>query len=382
MGDPGPPGVACPASAVIVAIFCLLWFVLRHRGLRVQILATIWITSLVVTQLSMKALTSPPFNFRFPALVTILHFASTWGVCVVHWSRVGDLGKCRWTSIGSARRYAMNIVPVACSLPMSVILNNQAMMLVGVAVNAVIGTLTPVATAVLSHFVGRSLPLVSWGGVAVACVGAVIITWGESRSVFTAGAPSVGPLGFFLSFSAVLCRSCKAVIQDRMLKPSVYSKGKHIEEGLAHDRVDYKPLEPLHVWALQAPPCCAMSAFAALTSESLPTAWSRLTPGVIGIIFGTCISATTVNLLGLFTVKELGATSTQIVGKLNTIVTVSLSVSLLGERLAPEVLGGAVIVLLGVSIFEAGNSGHGIPLPRSLLRLRKRWASLEPPIGV
>merc|ERR1712048_532538 len=113
---------------------------------------------------------------------------------------------------------------------------------------------------------------------------------------------------------------------------------------------------PLHLWALQAPPCALVAACQALISENVMQAWRQLTPAVGLMILGTCVSATILNLLGMLTIKDLGASSMSIIGKLNTIITVALAVVLLGEHLPGEVLAGTSIVLLGVFIFEHGES--------------------------
>ena len=59
---------------VTVGVFAALWAILAKRGKKVAISACCFVASLVTTQLLMKKLSSPPYSFRFPGLVTALHF--------------------------------------------------------------------------------------------------------------------------------------------------------------------------------------------------------------------------------------------------------------------------------------------------------------------
>eukprot|EP00438_Fugacium_kawagutii_P023247 Skav204751 [mRNA] locus=scaffold1013:171687:176508:- [translate_table: standard] len=75
---------------------------------------------------------------------------------------------------------ARTVVPVAISQPISVVFNNKAMVYAGAGVCAVIGTLSPVCTAVISSCCGRRLTVLSWAGVMIAFLGALVISWGEA----------------------------------------------------------------------------------------------------------------------------------------------------------------------------------------------------------
>ena len=63
------------------------------------------------------------------------------------------------------------------------VFNNKAMVYAGAGVCAVIGTLSPVCTAVISSCCGRRLSAFSWAGVLVAFLGALVISWGEVSAV-------------------------------------------------------------------------------------------------------------------------------------------------------------------------------------------------------
>jgi len=134
---------------------------------------------------------------------------------------------------------------------------------------------------------------------------------------------------------------------DNLLAPSAYQGAK------GESRAE-PTLSPMHVYALQAPWSALVSIVFALCTESVSSAYGQLTAPVIGMVGMTTISAVSLNFLGIFSLRDLGASMQQIIGKLNTICTMALSVGLLGESLPGVVLVGSGIVLLGVAIFEHG----------------------------
>merc|ERR1712113_796871 len=89
------------------------------------------------------------------------------------------------------------------------------------------------------------------------------------------------------------------------------------------------------------------SAEDALRGLSLPTA---------AMILCTCVSASALNIQGMFAIKQLGASSMQIIGNLNIIVLVACSMALFGETFPKEVVFGTALVLTGVAIFEYGEA--------------------------
>jgi len=284
-------------------------------------------------------------NYRFPACVTAVHFLAVWVVCVLYWLRLGEPSKLFPYSLGSKSRYLTYVSPIACSLPLSVAFNNKAMVFVGAGLNSIVGTVTPVTTALLSHFMGSRLAKPAWIGVSIACIGAVIIAFGELRQPAWDGSLSASLVtGLTFSVSAVLLRSLKVVLQDKLLNTASYHRNSA--------QIQDTPLSPMHVWALQAPPCTLISFCYAMMTESFLDALGELSLPTVAMILCTCASASCLNILGMIVIKELGASSMQIVGKLNTIIVVALSVGFLGERLPSEVVAGTCVVLLGVATFE------------------------------
>ena len=334
---------------VTVGVFAALWAILAKRGKKVAISACCFVASLVTTQLLMKKLSSPPYSFRFPGLVTALHFTLVWLACLVYWRAMGEPGKNWPGSMASLRRYCVMVIPIALCNPLTVVFNNKALVYVGAGLCAVIGTLSPVAVALLARVFGRVMSRLSWLGVLVAFSGGALITKTEIHDLDmgdASAAAAIAGIGFALA--SVGLRAFKIVLMDQLLAPAAYQGGS---KGATKAE---ETLSPMHVYALQAGPAALVSVMFALSTESVGRAMDQLTPPVVRMISLTSVSAISLNFLGIFSLRDLGASMQQIIGKLNTICTMALSVGLLGETLPAIVLAGSGIVLAGVAIFEHG----------------------------
>ena len=320
------------AVLVTVAIFWAIWIIVQPRGLTVQLCTCCFVLSLVCTQLLMKELASS-VKFRYPALVTSLHFLSVWLVSWTFWALRGELfQRCHPSSLGSLRRFWTFVLPIAASLPLSIVFNNTSLLYMGAGLAGVVGTMAPIITAILTHFLGRRISGHGWMGVLVATCGASFIAMGE------VGDPKEDSLvlfGLFFCTMSVFLRAVKAVLQDQLLEPAAYQR-VDLEQGTPNGvKVSTAPpaLSPMHVWALTAPPCTLLAFTYAVATESLRSALHELTATSIFFVLISCLSATILNILGLMSVKQLGASSMQIVGKLNTIVLLALSMGFWGESM-------------------------------------------------
>ena len=341
--------------AVVVAtlIFSAIWAILQPRGVGAQICACSFVLSLVCTQLLMKNLGSGALNFRYPASVTSLHFLFIWLTSWLFWASRKQFEKCRPSSMGSARRYAKYVLPIAASLPMSIALNNTSLLYMGAGLVGIIGTLAPIITAVMTHCLGRRINRTGWIGIGVASVGATCIGAGEIKD--QGGEMNSVALGLIFCTASVFLRAAKAVLQDQLLEPSAYKlqdrdlESQQIKLAESHEarsevwetlhtgrRRTASPtsgLSPMHVWALQAPPCTLWAMTYAFVTESPSQAIAETTPEVGRMILLTCITATVLNVLGMATMKQLGASSMQIIGKLNTIILLAFSMGFWGEKM-------------------------------------------------
>mmetsp|Transcript_97255 Transcript_97255/g.279950 ORF Transcript_97255/g.279950 Transcript_97255/m.279950 type:complete len:398 (+) Transcript_97255:110-1303(+) len=331
------------ALSVTLGLFVAIAVILRSRGPRIVTLACLFVGFLVATQLIMKELCGEGLKYKFPGFVTICHFMCVVIICFCYWTFwMREPWRLLPSSIGS-ERYLRNVVLIAVSQPISVIFNNKAMVYVGAGVVAIIGTLAPVATAVLSRVFGRALSFTSWGGVFTAFAGGVVVSWSEVTQVSVGDSDSAAvTTGLVFAFSAVLGRAAKIVLIDFLLSPEEYKNEK-------------EAISPLHLYALQFPLATAISIVYASFTENAREAWEQLTPEIAMVIGASCFCATMLNFIGLHVLKELGASAQQIIGKLNTICIASLSVAFLGEHIPMAVAIGSGLVLLGVAIFESGN---------------------------
>mmetsp|Transcript_10990 Transcript_10990/g.20682 ORF Transcript_10990/g.20682 Transcript_10990/m.20682 type:complete len:380 (+) Transcript_10990:89-1228(+) len=349
--------------AVVVATLILsaIWTILRSRGIATQICTCSFVVALVCTQLLMKNLGSGVLNFRYPALVTSLHFICIWLASWLVMTSRGHFHKCKPSSLGSCRRYIKYVLPIAASLPLSIALNNTSLIYMGAGLVGIMGTLAPIITAVLTHCLGRRINRTGWVGVAVASLGAIFIGTGELKD--QGGEMNSVAMGLVFCTASVFLRAVKAVLQDQLLEPSAYKDRedpKDLEQGVRMDAPSRKvpssepspPMTPMHVWALQAPPCTCLALLYALLTENASEAAAEATPQVAWMVLLTCITATVLNILGMATMKQLGASSMQIIGKLNTIILLAFSMGFWREKMPQEVLMGTCFVLAGVAIFE------------------------------
>lgn len=334
------------AVAIVGGLFAAVCFILRPHGLHVVLCTVGLICSLVSTQLLMKELGSPPFNLDFPGWVTVLHFGTVWLVCVVYWMVKGEPRKSLPSSMGSMYRYVTFILPIALSLPLSVVFNNTALLYLGAGLNSIVATLSPVTTAALANLAGRKIAKFAWVGVYTACIGAGVIAWSklghgkQSNSV---------ACGLLFSMASVLLRSIKVVLQDKLLSPAAYAAKGGEKQALLEPPT---PVEPMHVWALQGLPCVAVSVLYAAFTEDFFAFTRALEAGTSLMILATCASACVLNLLGMFVIKQIGGASMQILGKLNTIMIVAFSLAFMHERLQGNVILGTCLICTGVGIFE------------------------------
>merc|ERR1719356_939831 len=236
-------------------------------------------------------------------------------------------------------------------------------MFIGAGLVAIIGTLSPVATALLSRLFGRKLAYLSWLGVMVAFLGGAVISCGEAAEA-TAQAEEAQTAevdtrrashadvvtGLAFAFLAVSGRALKIVVMDLLLAPLAYQNAEKEE-----------PLEVWHVFGLVYPLGLFLSFVYALCTENLWQAWSELTPERLRVVTFSVISALVLNFMGGVVLRDLGASFQQIIGKLNTLCIAAYSVAFLGERLPPVCLIGSAFVLAGVALYEAGerSNQHG-----------------------
>ena len=127
-------------------------------------------------------------------------------------------------------------------------------------------------------------------------------------NAFKRANPGLVLFGLLFCTMSVFLRAVKAVLQDQLLEPTAYASRVDLEQGKGGVNGASPPsLSPMHVWALTAPPCTLLAFAYAVTTESLTSAFHELTATSIFFVLISCLSATILNVLGLMSVKQLGA---------------------------------------------------------------------------
>lgn len=332
------------AVIIVVIVFCAIYAILRRRPPIIYRAACLYVIVLVAIALLMRELSKPPLGYRYPGFVTVLHYLWTWATCALYFWYNNDLGKLKPSSVGTFWVYCRKMIPIGLSLPVSISLNNRSLLFIGAGLSSVVGTLSPVCTALTSRMVGRKLSHVSWFGVLVAFGGAFLIgaiELGNVNSRTHHGATTL--LGLLFAVLALLLRSIRIVLQDTLTSPFAYQESSQ-----------ETPITGMHLLVVQSPPVVLVALIFMFITEHVGDAISSLNWHITIMILITCGVATALNIIGALLLKELGSTHLQIIGKLNTIVTMAVSVAFFHEHLVPWILLGSAIILVGVGIFEYG----------------------------
>lgn len=345
------------ALGLTVLVFAAIAKSLWWRGLGKVLSTWLLVASVVSTQVFVRALTLPPFSYRFPGFIAVSHFLFTCLLLTAYWAWRGDLSKCLPRSIASVHRYSTTVVPIALTLPASILLNNFAMILVGLGTSSILGMLAPITTALLSRFAGRQLCNAAWAGVFIAFLGSLVIGAGEAQFALRLKRQDLTCTleGVACALAGVLLRSAKSVLQESMVNPiGEQEEVLPLTAKKTEEAVPSQSLEPMHASALQMPPCFLVSLVLAFCSESPAEAWRSLTPGIAAMLLASCVTAGVLNMTSMFVVSDLGASGVQIVGKLSSVCVASFSVLLLHERLVMEALPGTILLICGILTFEWG----------------------------
>eukprot|EP00929_Paragymnodinium_shiwhaense_P091277 TRINITY_DN51298_c0_g1_i1.p1 TRINITY_DN51298_c0_g1~~TRINITY_DN51298_c0_g1_i1.p1 ORF type:complete len:331 (+),score=31.87 TRINITY_DN51298_c0_g1_i1:179-1171(+) len=328
---------------------------------------------LTATQLLVKRVTGAPYNFAYPATISAMHFLTTWVICVFYWTLCGRPEQCLPSSAGSVKLYMRRIVPTGSSIALSIICNNAAIVCIGAALNATVAAVTPVVTAVLCWCFGGKVSWTSWSGILIVFAGSFVIDFTILGNAVDSLRSTM--LGLGLSLAAVFLRAAKVVVQDTLLNPTSYNSAEQI-----------KSMDCLHIWALQGPICFALAVCIAIAYENPMRAWADLTTEIALLVLASCAAAAALNLIGMQVIKDLGANLMQIVGKLNCLLTLSLSVVFLHETIPVQVLVGAGIIIAGLVVFEAGVETGSVQnaecTPAEARPILRKFGKPQPPLAV
>lgn len=127
-------------------------------------------------------------------------------------------------------------------------------------------------------------------------------------------------------------------------------------------RPQRKPFDPLEVLTLQAPLMFASCAVASALTESLEPWRSfrmqhvggsrRHVANLVLAILFSCALSCFLAVASLSCIKLVGATSSQIVGKFNVLITSTVAMVFMHEKLEPNEIVGCILLVAGAYIFE------------------------------
>lgn len=352
------------AYCVVIALLGCIVVILRERGVWVYGVACCYVVCLAVIALVMRELMRPPLSFKFPAFVTTLHYLSTWIAVAGYHAIIGKPECCLPSSLGTPWQYARKVGPFATFLPISVVLGNKSLVFIGAGLSSIVGSLSPICTACVTRVLGRRYSRTAWAGVLVAFTGCVLIAFMEVGSLRQQNSAVISMhsrniatvMGLSFALGALVLRSLRVTLQDLLTSPQNFDA-----EGEKQPLTQAPTgITGMHLLALQSPAVVLVSVVFMFATEGVSKALHRFEGRVAVVTLATCVIATTLNILGATLLKQVGSAHLQIIGKLNSIVTIAISMGFFGEHLDRSVLCSYAVVVAGVAIFEAGERQ---PLP-------------------
>eukprot|EP00930_Biecheleria_cincta_P101348 TRINITY_DN92987_c0_g1_i1.p1 TRINITY_DN92987_c0_g1~~TRINITY_DN92987_c0_g1_i1.p1 ORF type:complete len:380 (+),score=58.37 TRINITY_DN92987_c0_g1_i1:72-1211(+) len=332
-------------------VFFGISYAYRPHGVAGIAAITTQIAAIAAVQLSTKYVLQS--GFSFPMTITTIHFAFVTLFCVI-WSTYQALQGNKdlmWRMLESraeygksAAFYARRFASPGLLQTANVVLNTVSLAYIGAGLNALIGIMTPLSTALVAYAFGAPISSVGWTGIVVAILGDAIISTGGLTPMAAEGTGfSMAFIGITLAVGALLARSTRTVLLECQMTPFPGDQ-------------DCPKLGPIEVVVMICPVMLFTACMISISLEGLAPFQLLLTlePMTAAMFLLSIASALYLTFMGVHIVKMLGASAAQIAGKLNVLVTVALSSAFLGEEMTSQFIMGAVLVLAGAATFEFG----------------------------
>eukprot|EP00929_Paragymnodinium_shiwhaense_P106295 TRINITY_DN71574_c0_g1_i1.p1 TRINITY_DN71574_c0_g1~~TRINITY_DN71574_c0_g1_i1.p1 ORF type:complete len:400 (-),score=60.40 TRINITY_DN71574_c0_g1_i1:124-1323(-) len=343
----------------------------RHAGPRGIALILGYLSLLVTTQLTVHWVVHD-LGFPYSSFLTFLQFAVLWLGC---WSFCGredfvvrevDTGRemrinsrCFW------QFYAVRIAPIGLTIAGATAANNASLGLIDPGMNAIVSSMTPACTGLISALLGARYPWKAWLGLVVSTAGGAFAVKGgldgAGQEADTASSSHRRVLGMVLSYSSLVLRALKAVVMERAVRQ--VDNGKSSKSGQQRGGAPaYPVLSAMQALVFQTPSVALiMLILAAMDPAGLVKPATSLLQGGEGssgplLMFGLALniaSANALNFVGLQVMKMIGATPMQVVGRCNVCVTMALSAAYVGEVITLEETLGAALVLTSAGLFAS-----------------------------
>lgn len=341
------------------ALGCMAWIYRRH-GTSGQITVVLYVCSLVATQWSMKAffMTYPTLNYPFwlTSLHSMAQFVATEAILRSQEVPTNFIALVKEQGVS---RYLCIMGPIAAVIALSICMNNASLLYIGMGLNSIVSSLTPVPTAILSRLGGKQYPLTAWIGIFIASSGGLIVLYSEATQAYTTPRAT---LGVTCAGIALLLRAAKTTLQDSLL---------NAHGGLAPS---FRKLLPMELIVLQSPLMFTVYSLLSFVFEGIQpyeALWAlrqrhtSLFTGALEAASLTAGAALALAWFGMMALKILGAPAMQIAGKLNVLITASFAVIFMNEELQTDEVIGGMLALTGAYIFEtslhsASQDGKGV----------------------
>uniref|UniRef100_A0A7S3X840 Sugar phosphate transporter domain-containing protein n=1 Tax=Strombidinopsis acuminata TaxID=141414 RepID=A0A7S3X840_9SPIT len=306
----------------------LIIFLYWSKGVRVICMVLSYLAALASIRLCVNAVVTQ--NFAFPLFLTMSHFVGSAAVafiCAHIWQAERN-----WPT---GQQWVTFFLPVAAAHATSVSVSNIAIVHATISFVEVVSATTPLVTFGTVFLFGQPLRTVLLYPLAVIVMGTIIAS--EGQVAFSL-------LGFVLVFSGNILRSVKATMQQILLVKGPDGKAA---------------FTPLEVTACTSLPCAVLMGVWSLLTEGLAPvrALAQANASLAGAFVLSIVVACFLNISVLFTIKELGAVGTQLVGQAKTLLVVLGSMAIFGDQVTPVEAGGFGLVMFGVWSYNYLDTG-------------------------
>mmetsp|Transcript_42064 Transcript_42064/g.94568 ORF Transcript_42064/g.94568 Transcript_42064/m.94568 type:complete len:408 (+) Transcript_42064:145-1368(+) len=342
----------------------LAWAFRAYGGFTVALLL-LYLAGLVATQLSVHWVVQI-LDFPYPSFLTLLQFIVLLVLialfCDVRNFRIQDAyGRdVRLKSSRFITFYLQRIVPIGAAIALCTATNNESLKLISPGLNAIIASMTPVCTGLLSALCGSRYSSKAWTALLIAtCGGFFTVQEGvrEMEATLESVQSDAGKslFGMVLAFASLLLRALKTVIIERALRP--HRSDKPSRHSMEETRTPVPT--PTQTLVLQTPMVvivsflCAAADPAGLQEPFFALGGLLDRPLLALGILVNVVAANILQIVGLIIIRMLGATSMQLAGKFNIFIVMALSAAYTGEHIPMDEWGGAVVILISANMFTS-----------------------------
>eukprot|EP00927_Polykrikos_kofoidii_P082827 TRINITY_DN8335_c0_g1_i2.p1 TRINITY_DN8335_c0_g1~~TRINITY_DN8335_c0_g1_i2.p1 ORF type:complete len:514 (-),score=48.16 TRINITY_DN8335_c0_g1_i2:140-1528(-) len=268
-------------------------------------------------------------GFLFPKFITAIHlFVSTLAAFCILFHR--SYAKNKSIVVPTLHELVFVIGPISLTFGLSIVCDNQSLVLLSASFAESISATTPVVSAIIGRLLGIPFSYILLFPMSLTITGCIISV---------SGAVKFSALGIGLIIIAITLRSLKAVLQQRVMTMET--------------RERFDPVT-LMMWSCMIG-CVELVCMSIFTEGARPINALVASPNpgpLLRAIGVSCVVAVALNMLALFVIEELGAVGMQVVSQMKSILVVMGAVALLHENLTAVQSAGFLLVLVGIFVFS------------------------------